>query len=301
MSTAEIEKQGLYAPAAVAQMTGISAHVLRAWERRYDAVRPERTSGGARRYSGRDVRRLRLLRRAVDAGHPIGQVGRLPDGELERRLAFGGSHAETGAVLTLPVERVLEQARRMEMDAMERTLSLQLAALGPRSFVRDLGVPLLRRIGEEWERDELSVAAEHAASATLRSLLGTTVRREGMISGGPTVVFATPAAERHELGTLMAATHALGSGARVIYLGPDLPAAEIAYAARSVAARAVALGICESAPASVRGEIETLRQALPSSVEVWLGGNGAASLGAVGELFFIESLEEIDDHVARIR
>ena len=72
---------------AVAGLTGIDAHTIRAWERRYAAVRPERTETGRRRYSSESVRRLQLLKAAVDCGAAIGNVAGLDDEALRKRLA----------------------------------------------------------------------------------------------------------------------------------------------------------------------------------------------------------------------
>ena len=63
--------------------TGLTADVLRAWERRYGAVRPQRSAGGQRLYSEEDVTRLTLLRRATLAGHSIAEVARLRTEALE--------------------------------------------------------------------------------------------------------------------------------------------------------------------------------------------------------------------------
>ena len=74
----------LYRIGLVARLSGLTTHVIRAWERRYDAVRPRRSSGGARLYADADVERLCLLKRALDAGHTIGRVAQLSTGALLR-------------------------------------------------------------------------------------------------------------------------------------------------------------------------------------------------------------------------
>ena len=61
----------------VVRRTGLTADVLRAWERRYTAVEPARSSSGRRLYTDDDIERLRLLKRATDAGRSIGQVATL--------------------------------------------------------------------------------------------------------------------------------------------------------------------------------------------------------------------------------
>src|SRR5687768_5112132 len=78
----------------VAKRTGISLHVLRAWERRYGVVEPVRTAGGQRLYTDAHIERLRLLRVVTDAGRNISHVVSLPDREL-RALAL--EDAQTSA------------------------------------------------------------------------------------------------------------------------------------------------------------------------------------------------------------
>ena len=61
----------------VAIHTGISPHTIRAWERRYSALSPDRTATNRRLYSTTDIEKLSLLQRAVQAGHSIGQIANL--------------------------------------------------------------------------------------------------------------------------------------------------------------------------------------------------------------------------------
>src|SRR6476620_4370976 len=89
----------------VAVRTGLSPHVLRAWERRYSAVTPTRTEGGQRLYSDLDVQRLLHLQRLTDRGHAIGRIAALPLDELarldkaaERSPARGPSRSDDGVV-----------------------------------------------------------------------------------------------------------------------------------------------------------------------------------------------------------
>src|SRR6188472_3975547 len=67
----------------VAVRTGLTPDLLRAWEKRYGAVAPVRSSGGQRLYSDADVERLSLLARAVEGGRAIGQIANLPLDELQ--------------------------------------------------------------------------------------------------------------------------------------------------------------------------------------------------------------------------
>lgn len=292
----------LYAPRAVSRMTGLTAHCLRAWERRYGAVRPGRTAGGARRYSEGDVQRLRLLRRAVEEGHPISEVAGLADQALVERFAEPQPSAAPAArVGELPIEDVLAAARELDVDRIDRLLARTLAALGARSFACDVALPLLRRVGEEWEAGSLSPSEEHAASATLRSLLGDTLRREAQHATGPRILFSTPAGELHELGALIAATYALGLDARSVFLGPSLPSEDLVRAATRLDARAVALGTAAVDPAQARAEIGRLRNELPGDIGLWVGGCGANAVSDLAGIETIARLEELESHVRSVQ
>ncbi len=76
---------------AVARMTRLDEHTIRAWERRHQAVSPRRSAGGTRIYADDDVARLRLLKALTDCGDPIGQIATLDDEQLRERLSKHGA------------------------------------------------------------------------------------------------------------------------------------------------------------------------------------------------------------------
>jgi DNA-binding transcriptional MerR regulator/methylmalonyl-CoA mutase cobalamin-binding subunit len=276
-----------YSLGAVARLLGVTPHLLRAWERRYGAVQPARTPGGTRRYTESDVRRLRLLRAGVSRGHPIGELGALPLTELERRF---GALAPAQAT---PSDALWEAIARVDGAEIERLLGLQLGALGPRAFADEVVLPLLRTLGERWESGEVCVASEHAVSAALRNLLGAALRQR-RTGEGPRIVFATPPGERHELGLLAAAVCAQERGARVVYLGPDLPAAELERAAREQQADAVVLALATPDTSAAQREVEEARRLLPDPVPLWIGGAGGAALAPIRGVQQLASLADLD-------
>jgi DNA-binding transcriptional MerR regulator len=280
-----------YALGAVVRLTGVSDHTLRAWERRYGVVKPQRTPGGTRRYSESDIARLRLLRRGVDAGHPISELAKLSDREIERRL---------GALVDEPSPRMdvfVRVLERLDERELERLLGARLAALGAREFGRTVAAPLLREIGELWRAQKLSVAAEHAATVALRGLLGSALRFGPESPSGVTILFSTPPGERHELGTLIAAVCAQQLGARALYLGPDLPLDEIVEAALEADVDAVAVGVVKRARKTLQADLRELRGGLPLEVGVWVGGAAVQGLQPPSGVLAIESLEQLEEQV----
>ena len=85
----------------VVRETGLSAHVLRVWEKRYGAVVPQRTATHRRAYNDADVHRLKLLRQATLLGHPIGSVASLSDEALETLVKAAAGRAP---ILSTPVD-----------------------------------------------------------------------------------------------------------------------------------------------------------------------------------------------------
>jgi DNA-binding transcriptional MerR regulator/methylmalonyl-CoA mutase cobalamin-binding subunit len=294
MNTAVRVGEATYALGAVVRLTGLSAHVIRAWERRYGAVQPQRSAGGTRRYREEDVARLRLLAEAVAQGHRIGALASLSDDAIERLLA-----PRAGAPGASPVDELVAQAARLDAAGLERGLGLQLGALGPTAFSRDVVAPLLREIGRLWEHGRVSVASEHLASSLCRSLLGGALRLAPRPADAPRLLFATPEGERHELGALIAAVAAVGAGADAAYLGPDLPVGEVAEAARRLHAAAVALGVVGIGEGPLRRYLRELRAGLGPETAIWIGG--AAALPDVEGVERVDDLAALERRIALLR
>jgi methanogenic corrinoid protein MtbC1 len=266
---------------------------LRAWERRYAAVTPLRTTGGTRRYRESDVVRLKLLAAAVAAGHPIGDIAQLPMSELRRRGA--AVEAERGPQL----HPILDALERLDADETERLLGLHLVALGPRRFVETVMLPLLRQIGERWSAGRFCIASEHLASSAIRSLLGNSLRFASPSRDAPIVLFTTLPGDRHELGVLACAVIAAYSGVNVIYLGADLPTDELIAAIEITAAAVVVLGISNFGSVRQRERaLRELHQRLPGAVALWIGGGGSEKLQLPAQIERVPSIESLAEKIS---
>ena len=295
--------------AIVAERTGLSQDVLRVWERRYDAVQPLRGPGGQRYYSDADIERLSLLRAATHAGRGIGQVARLPTDVIAALVADDNAarerRAPPAAVVSVAVDTIesaLALARSLDAQGLDEMLRRAVAALGVSPFIETVAGPLLRRVGDEWHAGRLTPAPEHLVSSILHDIVAATMRSFPQRPGAPRVLVATPAGDRHVIGAALVGAAAAVEGWSVLYLGSDLPAREIADAARAAGAQVVALSVVYvDDPARVLGELRTLRSLLPRAVWILAGGGGAGALGA--ELAAMDVVVEgsIPGLVARLR
>ncbi|HSJ06215.1 MAG TPA: MerR family transcriptional regulator [Longimicrobiales bacterium] len=262
----------------VARRTGVSLHVLRAWERRYGVVQPRRTSGGQRLYSDADVARLRVLRQLTESGRSISQVATLPMAELERLAAEDVRSPEPQEHGVWYRSRSIAAAERLDGEAVYATLMRAVVSLRPGEFMDEVLLPLLREVGEKWHQGQLSPAQEHVVSVAARRVVTWLLAAYEAPAGSPVMLVTTVEGEQHEFGALMVNVVALDEGWRVTYLGTSLPASEVVNAALEVGATLVALSVVTDDDGDrMVAEVARIRAALPATVGVVVGGAGAAA------------------------
>lgn len=279
--------------------TGLSADLLRAWERRYGAVTPERTASGRRLYSEQEIERLTMLRRATEAGRPIGQIATLPDEHL-RRLVVGDVDAAVRQIADRPGEQrsadpqrfvahALDAIGQLDSSGLHAALAAASLALSPADLMERVVVPIMRAVGTGWEEGALGIAHEHLATAIIRAVLSAIVLSRDLPGTGPGIVVATPARQVHELGALVVAATAASVGWRVTYLGIDIPVDSIANAAAESGAEVVAVSITHPLDdPDLPAELERLRERLPARASILAGGLAtpayATTLDEIGAL-----------------
>lgn len=269
-----------YRVGMVSKMTGLSTHTLRMWEKRYAAVLPQRTEAGGRLYTDADVERLRLLHGLVESGHSIGGIAKLPDVDLRQMATAFPAAQSQPALQHLPEvrRRVMAAIENLRVQEAEQMLSRAALSTEPGEFLKRVVGPILVEIGDRWQRGELRIAHEHAGSTVMRGLLFSLMRLYPANDSRRRAVVATPAKEDHELGALMVAMLAAMHGWSVLYLGPDLPAEEIAYAVTDTRAELLMLSITNLKPKDSQREIAAIESAIPDRVKMLVGGRAARAL-----------------------
>lgn len=281
--TRATERAARYPIRAVSKLTGIGIDTLRAWERRYGAVTPARDDRG-RLYSDADVARLRLLRRALAAGHSVGRIARLSDGEL-RALAGTATQpaaaaAPTRARAALDADTLADAIARIDGAAIDHEFSRLAAALPPIELVRDVLMPALEKVAHDCQGRPGGIAREHLVSSALRNLLGSFLRLYARRGASTRLLFATLSGDRHEIGTLGAAMLAASGGLGVSYVGPDLPAPDLVDAVRSSGAQVLVLGLTITRKSRAQ-DLRFILRELPSDVELWVGGRAGEKHAAL--------------------
>lgn len=251
----------------VARLTGLAPARLRAWERRYDVVRPVRQPNGYRAYTAEQVALLRAFARLIEAGERIGDLASRPIDEVieqaERRDIAATAH---GALLDAVVS--------YDRDRLEALVAQEVAERGLAAFARDVVMPLAIEVGDLWALGKIPIAAEHLASEVVLHALKGGLRAR---VDGPVCVAALLPHERHEWGFLCCLADVQDLGWQIHYLGPDLPPDDFVEAAWKRNAAAVALSASD--PANVEPLLPALAQMpsrLPPRTIAVAGGGGIA-------------------------
>ncbi|MGR8981469.1 MAG: MerR family transcriptional regulator [Gammaproteobacteria bacterium] len=280
-----------YLISTVSKRSGVKSELVRAWERRYQAVVPCRTAGGHRVYTDQDIARLKLLNQATSHGHSISRIAKFSLDELKKLLQQeDADKKDYGPPLSgdrkFLAEDYLEKCYAavvaFDSRALESHFENAIVELGTQAFIENLLTPLLTRIGERWKTGELRPVHEHMASSIIRSLAYILRNNSPPPADAPKMVVSTPIGQLHELGALLAAIIAELKGWQVTYLGANLPAEEIAAAVKYTNARAVTISISYSTDDHVvQKELRRLRKLIGSDIALIVGGRAASFYQAV--------------------
>lgn len=309
-----------YSMKVVSMRTGLSAHAIRAWERRYSAVSPKRDDNNRRYYTEEDIDRLLLLKKATDAGFGISQIVSLSDEELQNtinsmnvidlpiRQSIKGSDPNLKSkesTFENYIESFMNALEQMDSKSLENILVQAELNYGLNGLIENIMVPLMQEIGEGWRKGDLRISHEHLASHVIRTFLSGILANNKNIPGAPNVLVTTPADQWHDIGALIIAVTAASEGWNVTYLGANLPSEEIAGAVKQNNCKALILSIVypEDDPILVQ-EIRKLRRGLPDNITIIVGGRASISykkvLDEIGALR-VDSLYKIRTSLESLR
>jgi DNA-binding transcriptional MerR regulator/methylmalonyl-CoA mutase cobalamin-binding subunit len=291
-----------------ARLTGLSQHLIRIWEKRYRAVEPDRTATNRRLYSDADIERLNLLREATRSGHTIGNVARLPLTRLKRLVAKAESvhpdeKRDRGGLSPAQSfhDECIAAIKVFDSRRLESIWERAIVALGHQGMLRLVIAPLAHTVGELWRSGIISAAHEHFLTASLKVFLGHVAGRFSISGSAPRIIIATPVGQLHELGAVIVEDSAAQLGWYPVYLGPNLPAAEIAGAVVQNQASAVALSIVyPSDDPDLPQELLNLRRFVPAQVPIFVGGRAAEGYSKTLDRIGATVTDEIDEFSNRL-
>jgi len=235
----DVSDEPQYTIKAVSKQTGILPVTIRAWERRFQLLKPQRAENRYRMYSERDVLILKWIQGNLNRGVSISKAvsnlkANLEDGilpvvasETEQQPAAVQAHAPAAYA-----ER-LYQALVAHDDVTASQLLQEAHAVFDLVIVfEQIILPCMYRVGDAWQSGKMSITSEHVASSFIRGKLMTLLNAYPNRRTSKVVLVGCAPFEQHEIGTLMLAILLRRSGLRVDYLGPDVPLDDLLEYAR---------------------------------------------------------------------
>lgn len=260
-----------------ARRAGLTAHVIRAWERRYSAITPQRTGKGRRLYSDWEVQRLVLLRQAVEFGHRISEIAALPVDELRNLVGqdtLPGVEASpripitTGRLLQLAHEMV----RALDTQGMSQLLLQATRSLSVPELFDDFVLPLKHEVVAFRRNGQLQGAHEHFVQVHLRRFVSELLTAHSTRPSASTVLVCGSLVQRQETPVLVSAATVGREGWQVLCLGAGVESGDIAYAALRRNVSAVVISLSSDADQRERDDLIRLRSRLPQSLPVIIVG-----------------------------
>lgn len=245
------------------QFTGVKAHTIRVWERRYGLLKPDRTDTNIRTYDLDELKTILNVAFLNQHGHKISRIAAMSPDERERmvRETARGETSPEGILNTLVVAML-----GFDEEVFERTCDEHEQQHGFRSLVEDVMVKLMERIGILWQSSAICPAQEHFVSNLMRQRLIVNTARLQPVSGtAPLNVLYLPEDEIHELGLLYLNYLLRAKGERTIYLGQSVPQSDLRQVVtiHGSAVRFITLLVVRPAPEDAKAYLAQLREAMP--------------------------------------
>jgi methanogenic corrinoid protein MtbC1 len=238
----------LFNTKAVSQETGVPADTFRAWERRYGVPHPQRTEGGHRLYSQRDIAMIRWLRDRTAEGLTISQaIALMASGGNGLTWLNNAPDAEPRSWERLNSQLVVALGD-FDTRRAEQLLGEAFALYPLEEVFLNLVQPTMIEIGEQWHAGKLSVAVEHFATHFIRRKLAALFNTYHITDGRGLIVVGCAPSEQHDLGALLVSVFLVRHGWHVIYLGTQVPLSDLLETVQRLQPDLVCTGVAAGGP-----------------------------------------------------
>jgi len=280
VSIAEFSKNPKYTIKVISERSGVRTVTLRAWERRYDLLEPERLDNNYRLYSERDIEVIRWITNRLDNGLSISNAVReyknlrengiwpdalpsiMPPEPSKKPIQAPDVYAKK--LFTALTTRNETEAKQI-IDSVQSMFDLKIIFF-------DILSPCLYEIGEAWYRGEIRIATEHYASAFIRGILLNLLQAFPIYSAAPILLVGCGPEEFHEIASLMLSVLLRREGYQVEFLGQDLPVDEWVFYAEDTGADLTILSINSELSARPLYKMQAMLDKLPKKPKLGFGG-----------------------------
>jgi MerR family transcriptional regulator, light-induced transcriptional regulator len=215
------------------RLTGIKAHTIRIWEKRYEIVDPARTDSNIRWYSDEDLKKLLNVSILNRNGLKISHIARLTNQQLNQKIL---EVVRPGSDYLSQIESLVVSMIELNEDRFEKILNHSIIKIGFEESLYQVVYPFFEKIGLLWQTGAINPAQEHFISNLIRMKLCVAIDSLPMVSSesAKRIIMFLPEWELHEIGLLTYYYIAKKQGFKVIYLGQNVPLTDLFSVAQSI-------------------------------------------------------------------
>ncbi|MDT7042520.1 MerR family transcriptional regulator [Candidatus Nitronereus thalassa] len=259
----------------LSEITGLSAHVIRKWDQRYNFLSPYRAENGYRLFTPIDLQLLIFIKSQVALGNTIGQLALRGREALIAEMNSGPLDLSVFPVeVQSQVAEILDAARKGNQAAVEYTLYLFVQHYGIDRALIDIFFPILRTIGDLWHQGRIGIPGEQSVSQTIRRVLAEDI----LLQKGaekPQALIACMPNDYHEIGAMAALRLLQKCGWKALYLGADSSIEIVRLACTRRQAQLVLFScVVERSPEEMKALIDNIVKHLLPITNVVIGGQG---------------------------
>lgn len=204
-------------------ISGIKAHTIRIWEKRYNLLSPERTDTNIRTYSTSSLQKLLNIALLYNNGYKISKIAKIPEKDIPLKVhELSENESQENKIITSLKLAMLNYDQAQFLKTYDDLLSEK----NFRDIFYDIFIPLLNELGLLWQTDTITPVQEHFITALIKQKILINIEKHQRIEPtqkDQTFVLFLPENEIHEIGLLFLNYELVSKGYRSIYLGPTVP------------------------------------------------------------------------------
>lgn len=289
-----------YSISDLEQLTGIYAHTIRIWERRYGALSPARSQGNTRSYDDHQLRRLLNIVSLIKSGLKISKICSLSDNEINKLLDQEFIQVHDDAHSEYYVSQLVRHGIAFDEFSFHRLLNECIDTLGLSTCYRTVIYPLLVRLGLMWRKDDICPAHEHFLSNIIRQKIFTHIDQIPIqnTKGAKWLLFL-PEYEDHDIGLLFASYLLRIYHQEVVFLGSKVPLDAIAKVYPALSVDHVLLFMVKTQPTVKNQQYISQLSAICASAQIHLAGNNQMidKLKNISHINRFKTLEEFEQSI----
>ena len=298
-----------------ANQSGLSVHTIRAWEKRYQAIIPERDSSGRRQYSRAEIDRLKKMCELTKLGNAISEIANLNDDELGSLYNEYIANDNDGGMpvvkreidITITIQNLMLALYGFKLDIISHEFEKIKEHVTPKDLALKILMPLLNEINDAVYNGRLDKSQQQAIFSSIKFHVGHTLYqhmcRRNCSPFSFTIV--APEHERNEFSTMLAALLCCHHNIRFYYLGVDLGAASLVKAVEQIKSEYIYIGVTkevhENYTHGLKDFVSDVRAGVNPNVKIWINGMTPIVDRPLDSTKFVDSFNQLDEQLALLR